>query len=83
MGCACKVNKQIDKINKIYGKNKEQPKTNIRGLFSLTLQQILIFLLYIPLIPILSVFILIRKFITNKPISIDGLIKLKKNVRNK
>lgn len=83
MGCACKVNKQINEINRIYGKHKEQPKSDIRGLFSLTLQQIFIFILYIPLIPILSVFILIRKFITNKPISIDGLIKLKKNVRNK
>lgn len=83
MGCACKVNKQIEKIHKIYGHKKEQPKTNIRGLVSSTINGFFSFLLYIPLIPILSLYILVRRFFTNKPFSLDGLIKIKRNVRNK
>ena len=83
MGCACKVNTQIEKINQIYGNRKEQPKSNIRGIVYSTISKGLIFLLYIPLIPIISIYILIRKIFTNKPFSIDGLIKRKKNVRNK
>ena len=83
MGCACKVNKQIEKINQIYGNKKEQPKTNIREMVSSLMYKSFIYLLYVPLIPILSVYILIRKVFTNKPISLDGLIKRRKNVRNK
>jgi hypothetical protein len=83
MACACKVNKQIEKINKLYGNKKEQPKTNIKNSFSIILYNILIYLLYIPLIPILSVYIILRKLFTNKPISLDGFIKRNKNVRNK
>ena len=83
MGCACKVNKHIDKINKIYGKNKVSKKSNIRGLVSNSTQNILFSLLYILIIPFIVFYILIRKFITNKPISIDRFIKRKKYVRNK
>lgn len=77
MGCACKVNKQIDNINNIYGNRKIQPKTDIKGLFKSIFYRSVIYLLYIPLIPILGSYILIRKFITNKPISLDSFIKRK------
>ena len=82
MACACKVNKQIEKINKIYG-TQETVKTDIRGLVSLFFKKILLFILYIPLIPFFSLYLLIRKFFTNKPIVIDKFVKRRRNVRNK
>ena len=82
MACACKVNKQIEKINKIYG-TQETVKTDIRGLVSIFFKNILLFILYIPLIPFFSLYLLIRKFFTNKPIVIDKFVKRRRNVRNK
>lgn len=82
MACACKVNKQIEKINKIYGTQKTV-KTDIRGLVSIFFKKILLFILYIPLIPFFSLYLLIRKFFTNKPIIIDKFVKRRRNVRNK
>jgi hypothetical protein len=82
MACACKVNKQIEKINKIYG-TQETVKTDIRGLVSIFFKKILLFILYIPLIPFFSLYLLIRKFFTNKPIVIDKFVKRRRNVRNK
>jgi hypothetical protein len=82
MACACKVNKQIEKINKIYGTQKTV-KTDIRGLVSIFFKKILLFILYIPLIPFFSLYLLIRKFFTNKPIVIDKFVKRRRNVRNK
>jgi two-component system response regulator (stage 0 sporulation protein A) len=68
---------RIDNINNIYGNRKIQPKTDIKGLFKSIFYRSIIYLLYIPLIPILGSYILIRKFITNKPISLDSFIKRK------
>lgn len=82
MACACKVNKQIEKINKIYG-TQETVKTDIRGLVSIFFKKILLFILYIPLIPFFSLYLLIRNFFTNKPIVIDKFVKRRRNVRNK
>lgn len=82
MACACKVNKQIEKINKIYG-TQETVKTDIRGLVSIFFKKFLLFILYIPLIPFFSLYLLIRKFFTNKPIVIDKFVKRRRNVRNK
>ena len=82
MACACKVNRQIEKINKIYGTQKTV-KTDIRGLVSIFFKKILLFILYIPLIPFFSLYLLIRKFFTNKPIVIDKFVKRRRNVRNK
>ena len=56
MACACKVNKQIEKINKIYG-TQETVKTDIRGLVSIFFKKILLFILYIPLIPFFSLYL--------------------------
>ena len=83
MGCACKVNKQIDDINKIYGSKKKQPKTNIKENITVILYNMLVYLLYIIFIPFLSLYILIRRIFVNKPILLDGFIKQKRNVRNK
>ncbi len=83
MACACKVNQQIDQLHKVYGVNKKKSKTNIRSMVSLVFHNVLIYLLYIPIMPIFSLYILVRKIFTNKPIYLDGLIKRNKNVRNK
>lgn len=83
MACACKVNKQIEKIHKIYGTETKRHETNIRGLVSNFFQKVLIIILYIPLTPFFSLYLLIRKFFTNKPIVIDKFVKRRRNVRNK
>lgn len=83
MGCACKVNQQIENINKIYGNGKISQKTNIKELFSSILYRVIIYILYILFFPIIIIYLLFRKFITNRPISLDSFIKHKKNVRNK
>lgn len=83
MACACKVNRHIDKINKIYGKEMPTVKTSIKDNIYTFLQKIMIFLLYMPIIPFIGLFLLIRKIFTNKPIILDSFIKRKKYVRNK
>lgn len=83
MACACKVNKQIEKIHKIYGTEPKRHETNIRGIVSNFFHKVLILILCIPLMPFFGLYLLIRKFFTNKPIVIDKFVKRKKNVRNK
>ena len=83
MACACKVNKQIEKIHKIYGTESKRRETNIRGIVSIFFQKVLILILCIPLMPFFGLYLLIRKFFTNKPIVIDKFVKRRKNVRNK
>lgn len=82
MACACKVNKQINKIHKIYG-IQDTVKTDIKGLITSFFKKIFLFILYIPLMPIFGIYLVIRKFFTNKPISIDKFVKRSKDVRNK
>lgn len=82
MACACKVTKHINDIHKHYGENKDTIKTDIRGYIEIFLKKCLIVLICLPLFPLFLIFLTIRKIITNKPISISGFLKLKKNVRN-
>jgi hypothetical protein len=82
MACACKVNKHIDDIQKHYGTTKGVVKTNIRESINVFIKKCLLALIILPFFPIFFIFLIIRKCITNKPISISGFIKLKKNVRN-
>ena len=83
MACACKVNKYLDSINNKYGSPKQSIKTNIRGDFGFYLKKFFIYLIYIPAIPLMILFLIFRGLTGNKPISINGLIKRNKNVRNK
>jgi hypothetical protein len=85
MSCACKVVKHINSIQKHYGVNVlPTKKTDIKGSVKKIVLNFFSILLFIPLFPIILIFILIRNCFTKKPIFIDNFLKLKnKDVRNK
>lgn len=79
MACACKVNQRIDEIQKIYGTNKKkQSKTNIIGNIKIIVKQILIYLLCLPFIPVMFVFLLLNTLLFKKTISIKKILNRKK-----
>lgn len=76
MGCACKVNTHINKIEQHYGtKILPSKKTNISNSIKLFFKKCAIGLICLPFTPFIFLFIGARKIITNKPISLDKLIK--------
>lgn len=80
MACACKVAQQLDYLHKKYGDNIPKSKeTHIRENFGFMLKNILIYMMLIPLTPLLLVYI-IFKTIAGKSIRLDKLIKGQKNV---
>lgn len=81
MACACKVNNHIDKIYKQYGTHKPLVKTNIKEKIIKGVGNVFIWILSIPIMPLIFLYFLIRKLITNKPISINGFVKQVKNVK--
>ena len=83
MACACKVAKNIQDIQKHYGIKNNNVKTNIRSRIKIFFKKILIGVICILFSPIFLTYLVIRKIITNKPLSITRLIKKNKNVRNK
>lgn len=83
MACACKVTEHINKIQKQYGVKQPTIKTNIKETIVVFFHKVLIWLICLPFIPIIAIGLIIRKLITNKPISISGFINFIRNVRNK
>ena len=86
MACACKVNQEIDRINRYYsynGKSGEnnRPKMSVnRKDAALTL---LIYILLLPLVPIMFLFLLFYSiFSRNKKISIRKFLGFIHIVRN-
>ena len=78
MACACKVNQQIDFLHKKYGDNiPKSKKTNIVSNLEVKLENGLIYLVLLPFLPILLLFI-VYKTITNKTIHLDKFLKLHK-----
>ena len=73
MGCACKVDKQINKIHNQYGVATPMIKTNIKDGITIWFKKIFL----LPLYPIIFIYLVMRGFITNKPISISRFIKRK------
>lgn len=78
MGCACKVNQRINEIHKRYGVNRNIVKTNITEKIKIGLKQSFIYLLCLPLIPLMIIYIGWMGFIKKRPISIKKLFKLKR-----
>ena len=77
MGCACKVNRHISKIEERYGTNVlPSKKTDISGQVKTIIKKVAIGTLCLPLLPIMFVFIMLRNCFTKKPISIDKLFKI-------
>ena len=83
MACACKVTEHINKIQKQYGVKQPTVKTNMRETMMFFFRKVLIWVICLPIIPIITICLIIRKIITNKPISISGFINIIRNVRSK
>lgn len=83
MACACKVSEHINKIQKQYGVKQPTVKTNIKENIQIFFRKVLVSAICLPFIPIIAIGLIIRKLITNKPISISGFINIIRNVRNK
>jgi hypothetical protein len=81
MACACKVNEQLKKIQKQYGVSKPMIKTNMKENLKIFFYKILVFILCLPFVPLITLFLVFRKIITNKPISISRFINIIRNVR--
>lgn len=85
MACACKVNQEINKIQKYYSYNKEKrngaSKMNINKRDAA--QTILIYLLRLPLTPIIFLFVfLFSIFSENRMISMRKFLGFIHTVRN-
>ena len=85
MACACKVNQEIDRISKYYSYNKDtgndRPKMSINKKDALI--TVLIYLLLIPFIPLMFVFLLFFSlFSKNKKISIRKFLNFIHTTRN-
>lgn len=80
MACACKVNQKIDYLHKKYGDNTPQSKkTNIRGSVLAKIENAAIYLLMIPLLPLMAIY-LIYKRVKKENIHIDNFVKLNTDV---
>ena len=78
MGCACKTNQQISYLQKKYGDKQPKSKaTNIRNMVSVSIKNILIAILMIPIMPIILIFLICRHIFTKKPIDINKTFKIK------
>jgi hypothetical protein len=85
MACACKVNQEIDKINKYYSYNKksreETPKMSINKKDAAI--TILAYILLLPVIPIVLVFVVLFSiFSKDKKISLGNFLGFIHKVRN-
>lgn len=79
MACACKVSKYLNRVEQRYGTNiRPTKKTDISGKIKTFFKKALIWIVCLPFIPIVFIYLLLRKCLTNKPISLDNLIKIKK-----
>ena len=75
MACNCKVGQQIDFLHKKYGDNlPTNKKTNIRGTVLAAVENTLIYIAMIPLIPFIAIYLIINS-IRGKKIHIDKLVK--------
>ena len=78
MACACKVGQQMTYLQKKYG--SEQPpqskKTHIIDLFKQKVRNIGYYLLLLPTIPFMVIFILIQRIKGIKSINIEKTFKL-------
>jgi hypothetical protein len=82
MGCQCKVTKNINYIQQTYGANQiVRKKTNIRGMVSKGVSSVVVFILELPIIPIMFL-INIFKSLTTSKINFSKLIRPLGNVRD-
>lgn len=79
MGCACKVKQQMDDIQRLYGTNiPPSKKSDIIGYLKNLLKKSLLFILTLPLFPLVFIFVVVRMVFTKSPLKLDKLVKRKK-----
>ena len=78
MACACKVKQQVSLLEKYYGTKKlPSKKTDISGAVTMFFKKMFLWLLMLPIMPVMFLFTVCRKFFTNKPIRIDKFLKFR------
>lgn len=80
MACACKVNQQIAYLQKKYGHDIPKSKTSdIRGMVSMVMKEIGLFIVIMPFLPVMAVVLLFQiMFSKKKPLRIDKIFKIKR-----
>jgi len=75
MACNCKVSQNIDYLHKKYGDKVPQSKiTNIRGKVEVGVKNFLLYLMTLPLLPLMAVFALV-KLGKGEVIHLDKVVK--------
>ena len=87
MACACKVKQEIEKINKYYSYNDKIRKSNEKNKMSINkkeaVETMLIYLLLLPLLPIMLIGVLVFSFTSSdKMISMRKFLGFIHNIRN-
>lgn len=77
MACACKVNQQINEIQRKYGVGKKKHKNKFNINFLIILKQIFIYIISILSMPLMVVYLLWATFFNKKHISIKKIFNLK------
>lgn len=78
MACACKVTKYVNRIDKRYGqKTWQNKKSNISGMIKNWFYNALIAIISLPFLPIITLYLIVRKCFSKKPILLDKIFKLK------
>jgi len=82
MSCGCKTNQQITYLQRKYGDNQPKSKTtHIRESVEYYVKSFLLFLVMIPVMPIIGLALLTRHCFSKKPINIKKTFRLN-HVRN-
>ena len=87
MACACKVNQEIEKIQKYYSYNKEKDKTGAKRKLNVNTKDIAVtmaaYLLLLPIMPfVFLATLLYSAFGSNKLLSFKKFLGFIHNVRN-
>lgn len=82
MGCQCKVARNLERIQKLYGTNNSpKKKTNIKGIVSQRMFNLFILIITIPIAPIFFC-INVFKSLTHKTIKFSKLVRPIEHVRS-
>lgn len=86
MACACKVNQEIDKINKYYsynGKNRDSEKPRMSINKKDAVITLFIYILLLPLVPLMIVFVILHAiFSKDNKISLGNFLRFIHKTRN-
>lgn len=80
MACACKVNQQIARLQKEYGdrnRRSSEPVTHISDDIRTAFKKLLTWLVVLPLIPLMVIYIIVRRVRSEKKeIHVDDFLRI-------